>query len=38
MILKTLLENLGRIQSKEQLETRLYEWGEEVASNTIEVC
>lgn len=37
MILKTLLENLGRIQSKEQLETSLYEWGEEVASNTIEV-
>tara|TARA_B110000902_G_scaffold265034_1_gene348150 strand:- start:445 stop:1104 length:660 start_codon:yes stop_codon:yes gene_type:complete len=37
MILKTLLENLGRIQSKDQLETSLYEWGEEVASNTIEV-
>lgn len=37
MILKALLENLGRIQSKEQLETSLYEWGEEVASNTIEV-
>jgi len=37
MILKTLLENLGRIQSREQLETSLYEWGEEVASNAIEV-
>jgi DNA-binding response OmpR family regulator len=37
MLIKALLENLGRIQSKEQLETKLYEWGEEVASNTIEV-
>lgn len=37
MIIKSLLENLGRIQSKEQLENKLYEWGEEVASNTIEV-
>ena len=37
MIIKSLLENLGRIQSKEQLESKLYEWGEEVASNTIEV-
>lgn len=37
MIVKSLLENLGRIQSKEQLESKLYEWGEEVASNTIEV-
>lgn len=37
MIVKTLLENIGRIQSKEQLETQLYEWGEEVSSNTIEV-
>jgi DNA-binding response OmpR family regulator len=37
MIVKSLLENVGRIQSKEQLESRLYEWGEEIASNTIEV-
>lgn len=37
MILKSLLENIGRIQSKEQLESKLYEWGEEVTSNTIEV-
>lgn len=37
MIVKSLLENVGRIQSKEQLENKLYEWGEEVASNTIEV-
>ncbi|XQW86244.1 response regulator [Thalassotalea piscium] len=37
MIVKSLMENAGRIQSKNQLETRLYEWGDEVASNTIEV-
>jgi two-component system OmpR family response regulator len=37
MLVKSLVENLGRIQSKEQLESKLYEWGEEVASNTIEV-
>ena len=37
MIVKSLLENVGRIQSKEQLESKLYEWGEEGASNTIEV-
>ena len=37
MIVKSLLENVGRILSKEQLESKLYEWGEEVASNTIEV-
>jgi len=37
MIIKSLMENMGRIQSKQQLENKLYEWGEEVASNTIEV-
>jgi DNA-binding response OmpR family regulator len=37
MIVKSLMENMGRILSKEQLENKLYEWGEEVASNTIEV-
>jgi len=37
MIVKSLMENIGRIQSKQQLENKLYEWGEEVASNTIEV-
>ncbi|MFA3791022.1 response regulator [Aliiglaciecola sp. SL4] len=36
-LLKSLMENLGRIQSKQQLESKLYEWGDEVASNTIEV-
>lgn len=37
MIVKSLMENIGRILSKQQLENKLYEWGEEVASNTIEV-
>ena len=37
MVLKALMENAGRIQSKQQLESKLYEWGEEIASNTIEV-
>ncbi|KMT66714.1 response regulator transcription factor [Catenovulum maritimum] len=37
MIIKSLMENIGRILSKEQLENKLYEWGEEIASNTIEV-
>ena len=37
MLLKALLENQGRVQSKQQLESKLYEWGEEVGSNTIEV-
>ncbi|WJG09263.1 response regulator [Aliiglaciecola sp. LCG003] len=36
-LLKSLMENVGRIQSKHQLESKLYEWGDEVASNTIEV-
>lgn len=37
MIAKSLIENAGRIQSKSKLETKLYEWGEEVSSNAIEV-
>jgi len=37
MVLKILMENAGRIQSREQIETRLYEWGEEIASNAVEV-
>lgn len=37
MVLKALMENAGRIQSKSQLENKLYEWGDEVSSNTIEV-
>ena len=37
MLLKVLMENRGRIQPKQKLESRLYEWGDEVSSNTIEV-
>lgn len=37
MVLKALMENAGRIQSREQIESRLYEWGEEVVSNAVEV-
>lgn len=37
MVLKALMENAGRIQSREQIESRLYEWGEEVISNAVEV-
>ncbi len=37
MVLKSLMENLGRVQTKEMLEDKLYGWGDEVASNAIEV-
>jgi DNA-binding response OmpR family regulator len=37
MLLKTLMENPGRVQSRQSLESRLYSWGEEVSSNSIEV-
>lgn len=37
MVLKILMENAGRIQSREKIESQLYEWGEEVASNAVEV-
>jgi two-component system OmpR family response regulator len=37
MVLKALVENVGVIQTREALETKLYGWGEEVASNAIEV-
>lgn len=37
MVLKALVENVGVIQTREALETRLYGWGEEIASNAIEV-
>lgn len=37
MLMRALMENIGRIQSKNSLESKLYEWGEEVSSNTIEV-
>ena len=37
MLLKSLMENAGRIQTRDTLETRLYSWGEEVSSNALEV-
>jgi len=37
MLLKTLMENAGRIQTRDSLERRLYGWSEEVASNALEV-
>lgn len=37
MVLKSLMENIGKVQTRQQLETRLYAWGEEVSSNAIEV-
>ncbi|WP_105170078.1 response regulator [Pseudoalteromonas sp. T1lg23B] len=37
MLLKALMENAGRVLSKSQLENKLYQWGEELGSNAIEV-
>jgi len=37
MLLRSLMENVGRVQTRNTLETRLYSWGEEVASNALEV-
>jgi DNA-binding response OmpR family regulator len=37
MLLKSLMENAGRVQTRNTLESRLYSWGEEVASNALEV-
>jgi DNA-binding response OmpR family regulator len=37
MLLKSLMENSGRVQTRSALETRLYSWGEEVSSNAVEV-
>ncbi|MCH8134368.1 MAG: response regulator [Proteobacteria bacterium] len=37
MLLKSLMENAGRIQTRATLESRLYSWGEEVSSNAVEV-
>lgn len=36
-VLQLLLENAGRVQSRERLEEALYGWGSDVESNTIEV-
>lgn len=37
MLLKALMESAGRVLTKASLEQKLYGWGEEVTSNTIEV-
>lgn len=37
MLLKTLMENAGKVQTRNALEARLYSWDEEVASNSLEV-
>ncbi|MCY7295547.1 response regulator [Alteromonas sp. a30] len=37
IVLRALMENAGRVVSKDKLESRVYEWGEEIASNAIEV-
>jgi DNA-binding response OmpR family regulator len=37
MLLKALMENVGRVQTRSVLESKLYSWGEEVASNALEV-
>jgi len=37
MLLKTLMESAGKVLTREVLEARLYAWGEEVASNAVEV-
>ncbi|MDZ4729194.1 MAG: response regulator [Xanthomonadales bacterium] len=37
MLLKSLMESAGRVQTRNILETRLYSWGEEVSSNALEV-
>ena len=36
-LLQELMSNAGRVLSREQLERRLYPWGEEVDSNAVEV-
>mgnify|MGYP000698597895 CR=1 FL=1 len=36
-VLLNLLENTGRVMSREMLEQTMYGWGEEVGSNAVEV-
>lgn len=36
-LLRSLMENVGRVQTRSVLENRLYSWGEEVSSNALEV-
>lgn len=37
MLLKALMQNAGRVQTRDNLESQLYSWGEEVSSNALEV-
>ena len=37
MLLKILMESSGKVLTRESLDARLYSWGEEVASNALEV-
>jgi DNA-binding response OmpR family regulator len=37
MLLKTLMKNCNRVQTRDYLESQLYSWGDEVSSNTLEV-
>ena len=37
MLLRALMENAGRAQTRDSLERKLYSWGEEIASNALEV-
>lgn len=37
MLLKTLMQNAGRVQTRDSLESALHSWGEEVCSNSLEV-
>ena len=37
MILKALMENAGRVLTRQQLESKIYSWDEEVSSNALEV-
>ena len=37
MLLKSLMENAGRVMTRSTLESHLYSWGEEVSSNAVEV-
>ena len=37
MLLKTLMQNVNRVQTRDYLESQLYSWGEEISSNALEV-
>jgi two-component system, OmpR family, response regulator QseB len=37
MLLNELLHNIGRVLTREQLEHAIYDWGQDVASNAVEV-